>query len=361
MELTQHLYLKIGSNVRGPVSANVLHRMFKDKEIDSSAMFSFDGNKWASITKLFSSKAAKKAHESSNDTGEQGDDPLKVNTSSNVGTCIPELLKRVNRASVILNKSFSFMTYLVFAACSIVFSMGICLALRFMLPAFSPLLHIAIGVVPAILMAGVAAHFFGNFYIKTLTKLSLNEKYSLAIHVPWENAPEEWGQPLAKWLYLNDWLIDSNTGDMLPYVRAFVTGVTPNTVDDEVDLWKNILQGSKKSFDPSVGRSVRELACLQRLPAWTAEITPGMNLHELEKSLGSAGRKWALSLLKRAAARRKDLQEAAQSGDLDQVIFEFFCSKLADGRECLLVIISNHGGSDRKERKLAAANKERAA
>ncbi len=361
MELTQHLYLKIGSNVRGPVSANVLHNMFKNNEIDGSAMFSVDGNKWASITRLFSSKAAKNVQEYSNDTGEQGEDPFKVNSSSSIGTCIPELLKRVNRASIILNRSFSLMTYLIFAGGSIAFSMGICLGLRFIIPSFSPLLHIAMAVVPAILMAGVAAHSFGNFYIKMLTRLSIKEKYSLAIHVPWENAPEEWCLPLTKWLYLNDWLIDSNAGDMLPYVRAFVTGVTPNTVEEEVDLWKNILQGSKKSFDPSVGRSVRELACLQRLPAWTTEITPGMNLHELEKSLGNAGRKWAMSLLKRAAARRKDLQEAAQSGDLDQVIFEFFCSRLAGGRECLLVIISTHGGSERRESRHAAGKKERAA
>ena len=364
MELTQHLYLKIGSNVRGPVSANVLHRMFKNKEIDSSAMFSFDGTKWASVTKLFSAKTRKRSAgkpENSEDNENNESKRVKVEAVTGSNIELPELVKRMESASGKLEKSFPVLTYLVFAGASIGFSMLLSFGLRLLLPEFSPLLHIALAVVPAILLAAVGAHIFGNRYMSFITRLTLQEKYSLALHVPWENAPQNWSPALKKWLYCNDWLVDNDSGSLLPYVRAFVTGKAPVSVAEEVELWQNIMQGSRKRFEGAVGHSVRELACLQRLPVWTTEITPGMNLHELEKSLGTAGRKWALSLLKKAAERKSELQEAALNGNLEEVIFEFYCSKLQDGRECLMVIISSHAARDRSVQDRSRRGSERAA
>ena len=364
MELTQHLYLKIGSKVRGPVSANVLYRMFKNKEIDSSAMFSFDGNKWASVTKLFSAKTRNKSTEKSENyqnNSDKIDKNFKVEAAAAANTQLPELTKKLDAAAGKLEKTFSIFTYLVFAGGSIIFSMLLSLGLRLMLPEFSPLLHIAVAVVPAILLAAVGAHTFGNYYMSFLTGLSLKEKYSLALHIPWESAPQSWSLPLKKWLYCNDWLVDNNSGNLLPYVRVFVTGKAPVNVEEEVDLWQNIMQGSRKKFEEAVGHSVRELACLQHLPMWTSEITPGMNLHELEKSLGMAGRKWAVSLLKRAALRKESLKDAAQNGNLDDVIFEFYCSKLRDGRECLMVIISSHAARENGSEDRMRHGRERAA
>lgn len=361
MELTQHLYFKVDSNVRGPVSANVLYKMFKNNEIDSSAKFSFDGSKWASITKLFTSKAAKNSLKNSGNNGKKKDEGLKVVNASDLMSEIPELLKKADKAAETLNKTFELATYLIFALASVGMSMIISIGLRFVIPQFSALLHIAIAVVPAILAAGAIAHSFGNFYIKTLTKLSQKEKFSLAIHVPWERASAQWPSVLKKWLYCNDWLVENDSANMMPYVRAFVTGKAPVNVNEEVDLWRKVLQGNRKSFNASVGHSVRELACLERLPAWTTEITPGMNLPELEKSLGGAGRKWAISLLKRAATKRNDLNEIVLNGTFDDVIFEFFCTKLEDGRECLLVIISSSISNERKTRNAKNSKSERAA
>ena len=361
MELNQHLYVKIDSNVRGPVSANVLHKMFKNNEIDSTAMFSFDGSKWASITKLFSSKAAKSSLKSSGNNGKKNDEGLKAVNTSGLMSEVPALLKKTDKAAETLSKTFEFVTYLVFALASIGMSMMISIGVRFAIPQFSALFHIAIAVVPAILIAGVIAHSFGNFYIKVLTKLSQKEKFSLALHVPWESSSAQWPVVLKKWLYCNDWLVDNDSLDIMPYVRAFVTGSAPASVDEEVDLWRKILQGNRKGFNASVGHSVRELACLERLPVWTSEITPGMNLFELEKSLGSAGRKWAIGLLKRAATKRTDLKEIALNGTFDDVIFEFFCSRLEDGRECLLVVISSSLSNERKTRSAKHSKSERAA
>ncbi len=360
MELTQHLYLRIGSDVRGPMSASVLHKMFKEKKIDNSAMFSFDGSKWASITKLFSSKAAKEAIKDSIGGGKKNNGLKIINPNNNISE-IPQLVSKTERASKILQKTFAPSIYLVFAMGSVAMSTLLSASLRMLFPEFSSVLHIALAIIPSMLFAAVVAHGFGNLYIRKVTGLSIKERYSLAIHMPWENAPEGWSLSLKKWLYCGDWLVENDSGDMMPYVRAFVTGKAPVTIDEEVDLWQNIMQGSKKRFEGSIGHSVRELACLERLPAWTTEITPGMNLHELEKSLGTAGHKWAVSLLKRAASRRGDLKDVDLDGDLSEAIFEFYSSKLGNGRECLMVIISSHKAKSNKAKKIRLSAKEHAA
>ncbi len=272
MELTQHLYLKVGSDIRGPVPVNVLQNMCRKRELDGSAMFSVDGNKWLSISKLFTAKSiqqskGKKGGGGTRQSEPRGDSPRVAPVAGKLSE-IPELLKRTDRAAQILNSNFVIITYLVFAVSSIALSMSACLALRWIIPSFSPYLHIGMAVIPAILGAGVLAHSFGNVYIGFLTKLSAKERYSLAIHLPWENSSADWPLSLKKWLYCSDWLVENNSGELMPYVRVFVTGKAPETITEEVELWQNILQGNKKIADNNIGHSVRELACLERLPAW---------------------------------------------------------------------------------------------
>ncbi len=86
-----------------------------------------------------------------------------------------------------------------------------------------------------------------------------------------------------------------------------------------------------------------------------------MNLAELEKALGEAGRRWALSLLKRAGSKRVDLSVAAERRDTEAVIFEFFCSKLSGGRECLMVLISPNWSRCGKESEQRALKRGSAA
>ena len=355
MELTTHLYLKIDSDVRGPMSANVLQRMFKNNELDSSAQFSFDGNKWASITKLFSARG-KEVKNNSNRGKKKNTKIINTNIAE-----LPELLNKTQKASLILDKTFAPVAYMVFALSSLLLSsFGITLVQKF-LPAYSALIQIGVTIVPSMLISAVFTHAFGNFFIARTTKLTKNQRYSLAVHMPWNRAPEEWSSYLKNWLYCNDWLVENDSADLLPYIRVFATGKAPETIDEEVDLWQSIMQDSKKGFDCIIGHSVRELACLEKLPAWTGEITPGMNLDELEQSLGNAGKKWAVSLLKRAASRKEEFAGIDLSGDLSEAIFEFHSSKLENGRKFLMVIIRASTRHKKDANKLVGKSKEYAA
>lgn len=236
---------------------------------------------------------------------------------------------------------FPLVTAIAFSAGSVL-SAGILITLgHFLLNC--PHLLLALGaIVPSALIAGAIAHLVGNALIRRLSGLSNMERRSLALHLPWNRTPAEWSNYYRRWIYCGDWLVDNFSGDLLPYVRAFVTGEVPQSIEEELALWNGFMQRSRNSCEMEVGHSVRELACVDALPNWTRDITPGMNLPELEKMLGKAGRDWALSLLKRAATRKRIFSLVNTNGDLKEVLFEFHYSRLEDGREGLMVILRPH-------------------
>lgn len=195
---------------------------------------------------------------------------------------------------------------------------------------------------PSVLLAGAIAHLAGNYLLRRFCGLDNLERRSLALHLPWNRTPSEWPAYFRRWIYCGDWLVENFSGDLLPYVRAFVTGDVPKNIEEELALWSSFMQSSRRSQEIEVGHSVRELACVDALPSWTREITPGMNLPDLEKALGNTGHEWAVSLLKRAATRKRIFGLVDITGDLHEAIFEFHYSRLSNDREGLMVVIRPH-------------------
>jgi hypothetical protein len=195
---------------------------------------------------------------------------------------------------------------------------------------------------PCVLGGAAISHMAGNTLLRILTGINDKERRCLALHLPWRSTPAEWPRYLRKWMYTGDWLVENFGSDLLPYVRAFITGSAPENLESELDLWAELMSGTRTGsagHDFEVGHSVREMACVQRLPSWAKDVMPGMTLRDLELQLGKAGREWATSLIRRAARRKKIFQHIDLQGDLHEVSFEFHFCEMDAGREGLLVII----------------------
>lgn len=343
----QHLYFKHNGTVKGPVSARILHKMFKNNEIEGNAQFSFDGESWYNISKLFTAKLKKFADKVSNvGTGKQPDkkpdkSSFKIKNKAKIQG-LSKVMEKAKKAARRLQLTFSIVTAMSFSLGSIAIGAGIISVLRIYSPSMSPLLHIAVGLVPTVLLAAAFAHQFGNFYVYRLSGITLKERHSLALHLPWNRTPKEWPKCFRRWVYCGDWLIEDFSGDLLPYVRTFITGDAPTTIEEELDLWESFMAHTRKTLDFEVGHSVREMAAVESLPKWVREVTPGMNLPELERTLGKAGHDWAVSLLKRAASRKRVFANVDIRGDLHEALFEFHYCRLPEGREGLMVILRPH-------------------
>lgn len=252
------------------------------------------------------------------------------------------VMERARRGAERAQRIFPSVTFGIFCATSLLMALLILLCGSVLLTAFSPVLLAAVAVLPSVLIAGAAAHLAGNILLRRCSGLNGLERRSLALHLPWNRTPAEWPTYYRRWIYCGDWLVENFSGDLLPYVRAFVTGEVPQNIEEELALWNGLMQCSRNRCDMEVGHSVRELACVDALPSWTREITPGMNLPELQKVLGKVGRDWAVSLLKRAATRKRVFSAVNLNGSLNEVKFEFHYSQLDNGREGLMVILRPH-------------------
>lgn len=222
---------------------------------------------------------------------------------------------------------------LIGLACGLLYILPLSLSLEFF--ALAALL-------PCVLGGAALSHLAGNMLLRILTGLSDKERRCLALHLPWRSTPAEWPRYLRKWMYTGDWLVEDFGSDLLPYVRAFITGPAPESLETELDLWAELMSGTRAGgggHDFEVGHSVREMACVQRLPSWAKDVMPGMTLQDLELQLGKAGREWAMSLIRRAARRKKIFHHIDLEGDLHEVSFEFHFCEMDAGREGLLVII----------------------
>lgn len=253
-----------------------------------------------------------------------------------------DLLTRVQNASKRLPWIFPWSVGGVFFA-STALLMGLAWGGFHVLPiALSVDVFVLAALLPCVLVGSAISHLAGNFFLRLLTGINDKERRCLALHLPWRSTPTEWPRYLRKWIYTGDWLVENFGGDLLPYVRAFITGSTPCDLEEELDLWAELMSGTPFGMGGhglEVGHSVREMACVQRLPSWARDVMPGMTLHDLELQLGKAGREWAVSLIRRASRRKNIFCHVDLGGDLHEVSFEFHHCEMGGGREGLMVII----------------------
>lgn len=252
------------------------------------------------------------------------------------------IMERAKKAAPRVARVFPLATMATFTLVSVIVAAGIILGISAAFPQTPAIFQVLISLLPSALIAAGVAHLSGNFVIYHLSGLNRTERRSLALHLPWNRTPVDWPVYYRRWVYCGDWLVNDLSGDLLPYVRAFVTGGMPASIEEELRIWSCFMQDSRRHLDFEIGHSVRELACVENLPGWTREITPGMNLPELEKALGRVGHEWAVSLLRRAATRKRVFSRVDFAGDLSEALFEFHYSKFEDGREGLMVIIRPH-------------------
>lgn len=258
---------------------------------------------------------------------------------------IKRILKRTHRAARRLSWGFFPALGLVFLGSAAGLTLGAALALGHFFPQTHSAMRIMLAILPALLLAATLAHTAGTLAIRLISGLNHHARHCLALHLPWNRAPKEWPRYFRRWIYCGDWLIENLSGDLTPYIRAFVTGGEIHGVHAEIDIWNELMQATARGQQDitwETGHSVRELAKVDELPVWVRDITPGMNLSEMEKTLGNVGHAWAVNLLKRAAMRKKSFGNIDFNGDLHEALFEFHYCRLESGREGLLVVIRPH-------------------
>jgi len=201
------------------------------------------------------------------------------------------------------------------------------------------LLLAAVSVIPALLFAPATGQVAGSMALRYITGLTSWQRRALAIHLPWYRAPRHWPLYLRNWLYSGDWLENCHENSESIYVRAFVTGQQPPDLQEELILWEHLLMPHVNGKRLEVRMAVWEMRWLEKLPEWTQNLIAGESLSDLERRLGAAATKWALSLLHRAASRIPEFIPADFSGDPHRAAFEFSYAVLPGGREGLLIII----------------------
>lgn len=261
---------------------------------------------------------------------------------------IKQILKRTRRAAKSLNWRFGVLLAGCFVGSCIIFSMLFTLISSYFFTQIMPLYHAILVLLPSALLSAALTHLSGNWFIYWLSGLTTTSRHCLALHLPWSRAPKEWPKFFRRWIYCGDWLIENFSGDLMPYVRAFVTGEKPRSINEELMIWNELMQrtNQRQNIEWEIGHSVRELAPVDNLPAWVREITPGMNLYEMERALGNVGHSWAVNLLKRAATRKKTFGSIDYDGDLHEAMFEFHYCQLSNNRDGLLVVIRPHHHHD---------------
>ncbi len=337
MARAAHLFFKTAHGINGPVSAYRLQELVRRGMITVTTQVSPDGLKWLDagrIRGLFTNTQAK-------GVVSRGENPIPIHGAR------PEL-KRIARAadgavkriSRVFPVSVIAAVTLGLLACTPVFYF----AARMVASRTSTVVLLFGAFLPAILLAAAAGQAAGNAILARMSGMTHADRRYLALHVPWSRAPGRWPGYFRNWIYGGDWLVDIQNEDIMPYVRVFVTGEVPASIDEEIGLWSQVL-----AYAPCRGRdgletghAVRELASVDRLPDWTREIAPGTSLPTLQKRLGRVGRDWAACLLQRARIRMPEL--AGADDRPEDALFEFHYLRLQNTREALLVIIRPRHG-----------------
>lgn len=258
-----------------------------------------------------------------------------------VRTNLRDALKHVQQSIATLAWVFP----LTVAGCSLLTSgLAFVLCMRIaalLLPGAGPELVWGLAILPSLLCGACAGHISGCLALATTTGLTGNQRRSLAMHLPARRVPAHWPGYLVNWLYGGDWLTERDEDVFMPYIRAFVTGDAPETPDDEMKLWAQLVRqaGSRKRC-LEIGQATRELAVLAGLPNWVRDLSPGTTLPQLRERLGDeATRKWSYKLLRHAIERMPELGDWIDPRDADTAHFELWATQLPGDREALLVAI----------------------
>lgn len=324
------VYLRDNGHAYGRVSLAHVMEWMRSGQVTETAEVSLDSTRWMPISQLMQQSAARAESGQSGETA----DPTRPE--------LRRILRRIQGCVRTLPRLFGGVVGAVFCgAGTAAFTLTMWLVSMFH---ESLLVMVAVAAVPGLLIGMALGHVAGNITLRRYTGLTKLERRCLALHLPWCRTPKYWPEYLRRWIYNGDWLIDAQSYQLLPYVRAFITGKTPQTIEEELQIWNELMARTRKSASPEleVGQSIRELACVAKLPEWTREIDPGMSLDQLQKTLGKVGHDWAVSLLRRAGTRMPDLQELDPEKDLENVTFEFHHCQMSDERSGLLVILRPH-------------------
>ncbi len=344
MSRVLHLYVKTDRGVRGPLSVRTLRQMVEAGLINAGSEVSLDGSKWIAARSLKGLLEASRRALPATPQKEMSMRKGAARRNESISATIPELrriLSQVQRAVKVMPYAFTLSIWASFALTAVGSAVGLFMLGQMLAPAAAAALIVIAVLIPALLVAAAVAHGAGNFALRLMTGLSAPERRCLALHLPWSRTPGYWPRYLRKWIYCGDWLVDRFSHDLLPYVRAFVTGDAPATIEEELETWVELMNSTRAScaHEIEVGKSVRELACVEKLPAWTEDVEPGTSLPDLEEKLGDIGHDWAVNLLKRAATRMQIFAQIDTDGDLHEASFEFHYCEMSGDRKGLLVIL----------------------
>ncbi len=323
-------YLKTERGVLGPLAAEKIVEMLASRIITAQTPVSQDGLHWQKA------ESFNPAPTPENNPDSAPEKALPVQPARPELRGIVSLLERSLRS-----------LHLVFPLCSLAGGLAATIATFALADGLNQLLGLelpawlALGIIcPPLLLAALGGgHLTGNLVLRLWTRLGPAERVCLALHLPWNRVPAHWPQYLVNWLYTGDWLKRQERDEMLPYMRAFVTGGAPATIEEELRIWSELTRRGSFRGEFEIGQSVRELACMDRLPGWTREIENGADLPTLTGRLGPVANEWSASLLRRAAQRLPNLFAGDAETALNLVDFEFQYCRLPENRECMLVII----------------------
>lgn len=365
MQKATEVYMRERDQVRGPLELRIVRLMLESGQLPPQLEFSFDRQRWLGARELAARLRAAGAATPAPapiPTPAGMDPEPGSSVSEEIAALLPKIirsgadtktitriLKRARRAAWRLKWLFPPLVVGSFLSVGAGLGWLGAAGARLVLPDVAPAMAWGMAALPAALLAATFTHGFGNLAIRALSGLGRQSRQCLALHLPWNRAPREWPKFFRRWIYCGDWMIESSASALTPYIRAFVTGPELRGIDDELAIWNELMQGAARGRQMEsweTGHSVRELAKVDALPAWARDVTPGMGLGDMERSLGAAGHAWAVNLLKRAAMRKRSFGRIDFAGDLHEALFEFHYCRLSQGREGLLVVIRPHREGD---------------
>lgn len=332
MTRTAQLYVKDSGSVLGPFSSKSIHEMVTTGLIQPETAVSPDGDRWVlakSIKGLFQRPGLTPPAPSVLQASHTMRDHLR--------NCLTRIEKRLNELPLVFHSAVMGATVLGMCASGT--------AIYTIAETVSPYprawVLTLLTLPPALLVGFIAGHVAGKLALQFEAGFTPAERRCLALHVPWSRVPERWPPYLKNWIYGGDWLHGLKMDDVMPYVRVFLTGPVPESLEEEVAIWEELTHASCGAFNGEleVGRSARELAMIGHLPDWTREIEPGSTLASVRNRLGNIAHNWSVTLLNRASARIPELLQDNTAPDLNKAEFEFQHIELHDHREALMVVI----------------------
>jgi hypothetical protein len=333
MSKTAQLYIRHNDAILGPFGVRQLRAMAQKGDIGMETRVSPDGKKWLLATKVRGLFA-----------GAVSDQHAAPEAIIPIPAARPEMrriLELVEGKRYGLALLFNGMVGIT--TLSVMFTTFVALyaLLSFAIPSMHSVLVACMVWLPSLLFSAVCGHAAGNIFMKRYMGLEPSERRCLALHLPRSQAPGNWPAFLLNWIYCGDWLVENCDDELLPYVRAFITGNTPVSIDEELAIWYELMAELPihVSRGMEVGFSVMELACLPKLPEWARTVSPGSSLADIESRLGVAARKWAQCLVRRAITKLPRMNEICQASRLSEISFDFHYTSLGEGREGLMVVI----------------------